>query len=197
MDMRDIENMKPQKPESGQDFSWNGTAFQWGAFRLFFYHRPGGSGPVFLLKFMVMQYIIFLLLVSTSVYGQQVKHFRPYRGNLQGARISDIWPTGKNEVWIRQDQPYLPGLVLADSVQYFSQIQTSVNPSSNPLIGVWRQTPNQSYLIFQRLPGYSEGILGPANGGIARYQNGNFLLFNSQNTPTFSGMKERNWYASA
>jgi gliding motility-associated-like protein len=140
----------------------------------------------------ILIFIFFNLMYVAKA--QDVRRLNTNRATPFAAHIVDVWPT-PNALWVSQLQPNVPARLVSDTLQEISTNLTGVNPFSNPLIGAYPTVANEIFLAFNQQPGYFEGILGPANGGVVRFLNGNFLLYNSQNTPPFNGLRERLWYA--
>jgi len=128
--------------------------------------------------------------------GQTLTHFHPHKANLLSSRVADIWPSS-TRAWLRLDMPFPPAYLENDSVVYLGSDRTSLNPPTNPLIGAYANNSGTTWLAVNRLPGWIEGPLGNSNGGLLRFQNNNFTLYNSLNFPSFSTLKETLWYSSA
>jgi len=137
------------------------------------------------------------LFYGLALSAQTLTIYSVNNGNLISNRVSDIFPTAVENVWMRQDMPYYPSLLKKDSAIYYDNDRTGLNPYSNPLIGAYAAQSNATWLVFSRLPGFVEGSFGNSNGGLVRFQNNNFVIFNSQNFPPFSKMREKIWNCSA
>jgi len=142
-------------------------------------------------------YMVILFGFQLSAQAQTKSVFSVANGNLMFNRVSDLFPVATENIWMRQDMPAYPSLLKKDSVTYYDNDRTGLNPYSNPLIGAYPTQNNTTWLVFSRLPGYVEGAFGNSNGGLVRFQNNNFVIFNSQNFPPFSKMKEKIWNCSA
>lgn len=146
----------------------------------------------------VLAILVFLHLLSFQVTKAQTLHrFHPRLGNLPSGRAADVFPVGPGRVWVRQDMPFYPTLIQGDTFRIYNADQTLLNPYSNPTIGAFAGNAGSTWLVFNRLPGWVEGGFGNSNGGLMRFQNGVFTLFNSLNFPLFASLREKMWYSAA
>jgi hypothetical protein len=142
--------------------------------------------------------ILFFFLFSLPLLGQQsITHYSPKKGNLMAPRVADIFPIRPELAWLRQDMPWYPATIKGDTTQWFEQSVTGLNPYSNPTVGAFAGQSNTTWLVFNRTPSWVEGTFGPSNGGLVRLQNNTWTLFNSQNFPPFSKLREKLWYCAA
>ena len=144
-----------------------------------------------------LHFILLLLALSHWAEGQTLQTFKAEKRSLESNRVSDVFPVGPNQVWLRQDMPQAPALLNRDTVRYYPAQETGFNPYSNPLIGAYPSFSGTQWLVTGRLPGWIEGPFGPSNGGLVRLQSPVFTIYNSVNFPPFSSFKERIWYCSA
>lgn len=144
-----------------------------------------------------VRFLLLLLFGFPAIAQPLVTQYAPRLGNIMGQRVSAIFPVGPEKAWIRQDMPWYPTILQGDSTRWFEQGITGFNPASNPTIGAFAAQNNTTWLVLNRTPGWVEGGFGPSNGGLVRVQNNTWTIFNSQNFPPFSKLKEKLWYSAA